>query len=151
MKHPLFTVLKILLLIILLNVQISLLQQEHQILLNPLLLACIFNIATVANYWYLATSIILLDLFTFLITGYFGFTTILLTLMAILHHKIRHNFYNTLVLPIMGIALYHVYLLFFINNQLTLSEIQQAIIAILYNSLAYYLIIKITKQPIHNS
>jgi len=93
----------------------------------------------------------MLDALNFIITGYFGFTFIIMTILSKIALKIENNFYNKLLLPISFIALYSfvqaIIFFYFFND---IAILKNLVIATALNNFILIIIWIITKEPIHD-
>ncbi|MBP9765296.1 hypothetical protein KBD08_03075 [Candidatus Babeliales bacterium] len=137
--------------IILLCIQICLLRYEHSLNPNLLLIAYTYSVFAPLSVGVIAFTIFLLDIFNFLITGYFGFTILWLTICSLTYFKIKHNFYNKLILPIANIMVYQLFLsiLLYVFIQQSLS-ITLFLKYCLQDSMLCVLVWWITQQPWHD-
>lgn len=150
MKFILKTTLKILMLITLLSIQICLLKYEHTPNFNLLLIFYNYIFFNHISTFTAAILLLMMDGISFLMTGYFGFIIIFMTIFSMLALKYDNLFYNKLVMPIVSIALFNFiqnFILFYILNYQ--HSIQDFFIATLLNSSVLILLWIITKRPIH--
>lgn len=137
--------------LILFSLQLCLLKYEHTININLLLIAYTYSFFSKSNTIISAFLIVLLDGINFIMTGYFGFTLISLTVFSGICLKLEGNFYNKLVLPISTITLYSlaqslIFLYSFNNTDFFINFIISGCI----NSTILILIWLLTKQPVHD-
>lgn len=150
MNFFLKTLLKTLLLITLFSIQICLLKYEHTPNFNLLLIFYSYILFNNVSPFIAAILLIMMDGISFLITGYFGFITIFMTIFSILALKYDAHFYNKLVMPLISIALFNliqnILLLHILGYQHSLSDF---FIATLLNGFSLIIFWLITRRPIH--
>jgi hypothetical protein len=119
--------------------------------INLLLIAYTYSLFAQLNLIIPATLMILIDGINFIITGYFGFTLISLTIFSKICLKIQGNFYNKLILPISTITFYlliqNIIFLYFFNDY---SYLTNFITATIINNFILIIIWIIIKEPIHD-
>lgn len=151
MKHHLSILGSIVGPIVLLSIQLCLIKYEHTILLNCILTAYIYAVFAEINSAIIGILILMLDIVHFLITGYFGFITILATALTLIIVKIKANFYNKLILPAICITSYYIAEYFILrcimNKQVYMVDY---ISACIINTICFIFIWWITKQPMHD-
>lgn len=150
MKSLLRIIFKTLALITLLSIQICLIKYEHTINFNILLI--LYNYILFNNIAPCISAILLLmmDTISFLMTGYFGFITIFITIFSILALKYDNHFYNKLIMPILSIILFSVIQNILLYYALGYTNcVADLITSSLLNGGALILLWIITKQPIH--
>lgn len=141
----------ILTLLMLFSLQLCLLKYEHTVQINLLLIAYTYSLFTKLNFIIPASLIVLLDAINFIITGYFGFTTICMAIVSIICLKIQADFYNKLILPLSLTTLYSLtqaIIFFYIFNDSAI--LTNFILATLLNNLILITIWIINKEPIHD-
>lgn len=138
-------------LVILFSLQLCLFKYEHTMNINLLLIAYTYSLFAQLNLIIPATLMILIDGINFIITGYFGFTLISLTIFSKICLKIQGNFYNKLILPISTITFYlliqNIIFLYFFNDY---SYLTNFITATIINNFILIIIWIIIKEPIHD-
>lgn len=151
MKHPTYILCSIFTLIILFCLQICLLKYEHNTTINLLLVAYTYALLTPLSILITATLVIMLDLFNFLLTGYFGFISILLFFLSLGVTTIKDNFYNKLIMPIFCITIYQIIELIFYYIFLDCSPMLISFfISCLFNNICFIILWCLSKQPLHN-
>jgi hypothetical protein len=151
MKYPVYIIGQIFGLISLFSLQLCILKYEQGITLNLLLIAYSYAIFAQAPLAITTSLVLLLDAFNFLITGYIGFTSIILTLASIGIMTIKDNFYNKLIMPITCIITYHTieFILFHATLHYRLNP-EAILISSLLDSIFFIGIWWLTKQPLHD-
>jgi len=151
MKYPTYILSSIFVLIILFCLQLCLLKYEHNTTINLLLIAYAYALFTPLSILITATLIVMLDMFNFLLTGYFGFISILLVLISWGALTIKDNFYNKLIMPVICIITYQLIesLLFYIALDCP-PTLTAFLLSCIINNLCFVAIWYLTKQPLHN-
>lgn len=151
MKQITYLISSIIFLIILLCIQLCLIKYEHTTTINLILIAYTYAIFAQLPIAIIAILTAMLDGIVFLLIGYFGLISMVMTFTAISLTTIKDNFYNKLIMPIAGIAIYCIteYGLFyhFLEYKVNFTEI---FIAILIHSCMFTLLWWITNQPMHD-
>lgn len=138
-------------LVTLLCLQLCLLKYEHTTNCNLLLIAYIYALFAPLPVAITGTLILMLDGLNFLMTGYFGYLSIILTIASLGFVMIKDNFYNKLVMPIVGIATYYFCQLVILNITLNYpAQIPEFLFATILNSGLFTLVWWITNQPLHD-
>lgn len=151
MKQLTYILSSIVSLIVLLSLQLCLLKYEHSTNCNLLLVAYVYALFAPLSTIITALLILMLDGLNFLMTGYFGYISIILTITSISFVAIKDNFYNKLVMPITGIITY--YFCQLMIQHITLqypAQIPEFIFAITLNSALFVGAWWITNQPMHD-
>lgn len=151
MKQITYIISTIIGLITLLCLQLCLLKYEHTTNCNLLLIAYIYALFAPLSITITATLVLMLDGLNFLMTGYFGYLSIILTIASLGFVAIKDNFYNKLVMPIASITTYYFCQLMILNITLNYPVlISEFIFATILNSGLFVSIWWITNQPLHD-
>lgn len=135
----------------LLSLQLCLLKYEHTTNCNLLLVAYLYALLAPLSNSITTVLILMLDGMNFLITGYFGYMTIMLTLMSFAINGIKDNFYHKLVMPIAGIAGYYLFELIMHKVCLLYSlSVSEFLGALIINSILFTSLWWVTNQPMHD-
>jgi len=138
-------------LIVLVSLQLCLLKYEHTTNCNLLLVAYVYALFAPLPMAITGALILMLDGLNFLMTGYFGYISIILTLASFGFIAIKDNFYNKLVMPITAIAAYYFCQLVILHITLQYpAQIPEFIFATILNSLLFIAAWWITNQPMHD-
>ncbi len=138
-------------LVILFSVQLCLLKYEHTMYVNLLLIAYTYSLFAKLKLIIPASLSFLLDSINFILTGYFGFTIICITIFSTILLKIQNSFYNKLILPIIFITLYcltQAIIFFYFFNDTAL--VANFIISTILNNIILTFIWITSKEPIHD-
>lgn len=131
--------------------QLCLLKYEHTINCNLVLIAYMYALFAPLPSAIIGILILILDALNFLMTGYFGYLSIILTTTSLGFIAIKDNFYNKLIMPIVGIVTYFLLQLLILNITVHYAtQIPEFIFAIITNSLLFVIVWWSTNQPLHD-
>lgn len=138
-------------LITLVCLQLCLLKYEHTINCNLVLIVYIYALFAPLPVAITGILILILDALNFLMTGYFGYLSIILTIASLGFVAIKDNFYNKLIMPITTITTYFFCQMVILHITLHYPiQIPEFIFATITNSLLFIVLWWSTNQPLHD-